>query len=142
MNIQISVVIWTVICFCLLIVILNNLLFKPVLSVMDKRKQRLSAAREKQAEYDRLSLEYEKQLEAQKEEFIKKREEEIKAAAAQIQTDEKEQTKEAQRKSLEELDAYREQLESDHQRIILTVSPKMEKVAEIFVQKFISDRTQ
>mgnify|MGYP002517687712 CR=1 FL=1 len=36
MNIQISVIIWTVICFVALMLILRNLLFKPLLDVMDK----------------------------------------------------------------------------------------------------------
>lgn len=47
MTVQLSVLIWTVICFCLLIVILHNLLFKPLFLVMDKRNEKIEAARSK-----------------------------------------------------------------------------------------------
>lgn len=36
MNIQPSVMVWTVICFLILTVILKNLLFTPLLKIMDK----------------------------------------------------------------------------------------------------------
>lgn len=48
MTIQPSVLIWTIICFCLLMVILNKLLFQPILKVLDDRQARIEAAREKQ----------------------------------------------------------------------------------------------
>lgn len=48
MTIQPSVLIWTIICFCLLMVILNKLLFQPILQVLDDRQARIEAAREKQ----------------------------------------------------------------------------------------------
>ena len=44
MTIQISVVLWTVICFCLAMLILDKLLFKPLFAVMDKRNARIAAA--------------------------------------------------------------------------------------------------
>ena len=45
MTIQPSVLIWTIICFCLMMVILNKLLFKPLLSFMDARNDRIARAR-------------------------------------------------------------------------------------------------
>ena len=62
MNIQISVVIWTVICFALLMVILRNLLFKPLLKVMDERSVRLENARKKKSEIDEAIREQEEKL--------------------------------------------------------------------------------
>ena len=47
MNIQPSIMVWTVICFLLLMVILKNLLFDPVLKVIDARHQKMHAAKEK-----------------------------------------------------------------------------------------------
>ena len=49
MTIQISVLIWTVICFCLLMLILDRLLFRPMHSFMDARSERIRLAREKKA---------------------------------------------------------------------------------------------
>ena len=45
MNIQLSVIVWTVICFVLLRLILKNLLFKPVLQVIDSRREKIDAAK-------------------------------------------------------------------------------------------------
>ena len=56
MTIQLSVTVWTVICFCLLMLILHNLLFKPVLKVMDDRRERIEKARLKKEEQKKLLL--------------------------------------------------------------------------------------
>ena len=53
MNFQLSVIIWTVICFLILMAILKNLLFEPVLKVLDGRKEKLEAARAKRAETEK-----------------------------------------------------------------------------------------
>ena len=47
MNIQPSVIVWTVICFLLLMIILKNLLFTPVLKMLDSRKAKVEAADKK-----------------------------------------------------------------------------------------------
>ena len=71
MSIQISVIIWTVICFLLLMLILKNWLFKPVLEVMEKRQARIDKAKEKQLEIERHIVEHEKVLREQKIAFEK-----------------------------------------------------------------------
>jgi len=42
MSIDFSVLIWTIICFVILMLLLNRFLFKPLLAVMDKRKKTIS----------------------------------------------------------------------------------------------------
>ena len=59
MNIQPSVIIWTVICFLLLMVILKNLLFKPVLTILDKRKEKIASAEQKLRDIESISAENE-----------------------------------------------------------------------------------
>ncbi|MBR3145435.1 MAG: hypothetical protein IKF53_06050 [Clostridia bacterium] len=41
MNIEPSVLIWTVICFCAFALVINNLLFRPILKVMDERQKKI-----------------------------------------------------------------------------------------------------
>ena len=53
MTIQLSVSIWTIICFLLLMLILRNLLFQPILEVMDARKMRIEKAAQKKAENEK-----------------------------------------------------------------------------------------
>ena len=79
MNIKLSDIIWTVICFGLFTLVLNCLLIRPVLKIMDGRKARVEKARakadalreagEKAREDRRLALEAEREKldEAEKE---------------------------------------------------------------------------
>ena len=48
LTIQPSVFIWTLICFCLLMLILHRLLFRPMLSFMDARRARIDRAAARQ----------------------------------------------------------------------------------------------
>ena len=45
MNIQISITVWTIICFVVLMLILDRLLFRPLLSFMDKRREKIDGAK-------------------------------------------------------------------------------------------------
>lgn len=45
MNIQLNVLIWTIICFCLAMLILDRLLFRPLLKFMDQRQAKIDAAK-------------------------------------------------------------------------------------------------
>ncbi|MBO4277377.1 MAG: hypothetical protein J5925_03140 [Clostridia bacterium] len=52
MNIQPSVLIWTVICFCVFMLVISKLLFKPLLGIMDARREKTASARERLRESD------------------------------------------------------------------------------------------
>ena len=69
MNIQPSVTVWTVLCFLALMLILDRLLFRPLLSFMDKRQEKIDRARREKAEALK-----------QREETVQKRREEHEAA--------------------------------------------------------------
>lgn len=67
MTIQPSILIWTLICFALLMVILDRLLFRPILSFMDARNERIAAAVRKKEEGERAVHEAEAELAARRE---------------------------------------------------------------------------
>jgi len=46
MTVQVSVTIWTILCFLALMLILDRLLFRPLLSFMDRRREKIDRARE------------------------------------------------------------------------------------------------
>ncbi|MBQ3861838.1 MAG: hypothetical protein II779_15045 [Clostridia bacterium] len=50
MTVQLPVLVWTVICFCLFALILHFMLFKPLLSHMDRRSEKIARAKEKKRE--------------------------------------------------------------------------------------------
>ena len=65
MNIQPSVMIWTVICFFVLMLVLDRLLFRPVLGMMHSRKKKLEYAEaERKVTELRLREENQKRLKA------------------------------------------------------------------------------
>ena len=66
MTIQPSIMVWTVICFLLLTVILKNLLFTPVLKVMDSRREKTVAAKEKKENIEKLIQENTERVEKEK----------------------------------------------------------------------------
>ena len=141
MNIQLSVIIWTVICFSLLMLILSNWLLRPVLKVIDERNKKLDAARSKKKEYEELAIAQKEEFENKELEYIEQQKAQAKATVAQIQADEKTQLKLAHSQSLENTDAYREELEANHEQIVEALSPQMKEIAEIFAQQIISYRT-
>ena len=140
MNIQISVVVWTVICFLLLMLILKNLLFKPVLRMLDNRKEKIEGAREKKAEIERITAENEEYIQKQREFDIEVHEKEAKERAQKIQSEGKKEIENAQRKCLSDIEEYRQGIKGEYDQIVYSVAPKMETAAAIFTKNIISNR--
>ena len=140
MTIQISIAIWTVICFILLMIILRNFLFKPVLKVLDDRRQRLENARLKEKEQIRKAEENKALILKQQAEYAQKKEQMAKEAAENLNAQGKLQIEEAQKKRISDVDKYRASMDESYKQIISTASVEMNKVAEIFAAKIISHR--
>ena len=138
MNIQISVVIWTVICFALLMVILRNLLFKPLLKVMDERSVRLENARKKKSEIDEAIREQEEKLCQQQTDYLEKQKKEISERLASIQAESKNAVIEAKRKSLSDVKAYRKSMDAEREKTVSDVSANAKSIAEAFARQIIS----
>lgn len=138
MTIQISIVLWTAICFILLMLILKNLLFKPVLEVMDKRKERIARAEEKKAEQERMIAEHQAMLEEKKAALAREQKKQIKAEAEKIQADSKSAVEKAQKKRLTDVEAYRTKTAEDHQEILDCLVPHTKTLAAVFADKIIS----
>ena len=140
MNIQPSIMVWTVICFLLLCVILKNLLFNPVLKVIDSRHEKTAAAKEKKKNIEKLTQENEEQLEKQKVLASEKRRKEVKNKLEQIQLQGKKEIEAAQRQCLADIEQCREDIVSEHDKIVDSVAPKMETAAALFAKNIISHR--
>ena len=138
MNIQISVVIWTVICFALLMVILRNLLFKPLLKVMDERSVRLENVRKKKSEIDEAIREQEEKLCQQQTDYLEKQKKEISERLASIQAESKNAVIEARRKSLSDVKAYRKSMDAEREKTVSDVSANAKSIAEAFARQIIS----
>ena len=140
MNIQPSVIVWTVICFILLMVILKHLLFNPVLTVLDKRKDKIASAEQKLRDIESVSAENERRM---TEEIARAEAESViqaKAKVQQIQSQGKKEIENAQRKCLSNIEEYKKDMIGEYDKIVYSVAPKMETAAAIFAKNIISDR--
>ena len=140
MSIQPSVIIWTIVCFLILMVILKNLLFKPVLNVMDSRKEKIDAAENKIKEIESITMENERRLNEEKERAEDESVVQAKLKVQQIQSNGKKEIELAQRKCLSDIEEYRKDITEEYDKIVYSVAPKMETAAAIFAKKIISDR--
>ena len=140
MNIQPSVMVWTVICFLLLTVILKNLLFDPVLKMIDSRREKTEAAAKKKEEIEKLIFEHKNQAESEKALAEEKNRKETKQKLEQIQLQSKKEIEAAQRQCLADVQKYREGIKDEHDKIVCSVAPKMETAAALFAKNIISHR--
>ena len=140
MNIQPSIIVWTVICFLLLTVILKNLLFAPVLKMLDSRRAKVENADKKLKDIENITAENERRLSEEKvraeAESIAKAKEKVQ----QIQSLGKKEIENARRKCLSDIEEYRNGITGEYDKIVYSVAPKMETAAAIFAKNIISNR--
>lgn len=137
MTIQISVTVWTVICFILLMLILNNLLFKPVLNVMDKRRAKIDAAKARKAEYDRLCAEHEKLIEEKRAEHEEAQRRLIKERVETIRQDQRKAVEAAKEVRLHQLDDYRKKTEAEEADILSRLNVHAEELAVMLADSIV-----
>ena len=140
MNIQPSIMVWTVICFLFLMVILKNLLFTPVLKVMDSRREKIQAAAKKKEDIQKLVVEHENQLQKEKALAEERNRKEIKKKLEQVQLQSKKEIEAAQRECLADVQRYRDGIQDEHNEIVSSVAPKMETAAALFAKNILSHR--
>ncbi len=140
MNIQPSVMVWTVICFLILTVILKNLLFTPLLKIMDSRREKIQAASKKKEDIEKCILEHKNQAEKEKILAEEKSRKETKQKLEQLQLQSKKEIETAQRQCIADVQKYREGITDEHDKIVYSVAPKMETAAALFAKNIISHR--
>ena len=137
MTIQLSVSIWTIICFLLLMVILRNLLFQPLLEVMDARKARIEKAAQKKAENEKRENEYAAMLVEQEKAFYEEQKKQIKKEVEEIRLNTKKELKEVKEERLRMVDAYRVQAKEEQEEILHFLNVHSGELAEVFANSII-----
>lgn len=132
MNIQLPVILWTVICFLLLMVILRNLLFKPVLALLDSRKKKLSDAKEKLETEKALTGEHEKRLAIIEEDAKIRRDNYIKSELEIIRIKSKEDIEKAKADRLKNTEEYKAVTEKEKEKIIEVYNKSSEEIVKAF----------
>ncbi|MDD6887632.1 MAG: ATP synthase F0 subunit B [bacterium] len=138
MTIQISVLLWTVITFCILMFFLNKFLFKPLLAFMDAREQKIASARERR-EKAALALET---AEREAEQRRRAAEKQARDAAAAAILDAKrlaaKQTAEAENRYALLLEQRRSEMETEKRELQQNLDAGMDDLVTAFVQKLVS----
>lgn len=139
MTIQLSVTIWTIICFILLMLILHFLLFKPVLTVMDERRARIENAVQKKAENERLESEYASMLKEEEKAYLEAQQKQINEKIESIRQDTKKAVAAAMEERLRSADAYRESSKKEQEEILDFLYMHTEELAVTFANSLIKE---
>ena len=137
MTIQLSVLVWTIICFVLLMLILHHLLFQPVLKVMDDRKTRIRNAAEKKAEFSRIAEKNAAVLREKEDARREARRRQIKEQIETIRLDGKKAADAAKDGRLRAVTACRQQTEAERVEILITLSAHAAELAAAFAESVI-----
>ena len=117
--------------------VLKNLLFKPVLDIIDKRAKRIEDANALEKKAKELEEEHNVAAEQKRAELVEKQKADIRAAAERIRTDSKKQIDDAKDDRLATVDEYREQMEEERKRIVSELSKHTDELSELFAKQVI-----
>ena len=138
MNIQISVVIWTVICFGLFILIINKLLFKPLLKVMDARREKIESAHAKAEEIKTAREAKLAQIAAKKEESAKLRSEQIKNEREALKQNFESEIKELYSEKEQKLESMKNENDTANSALDREISASIDDMVNAFAEKLVS----
>lgn len=134
MDIQPSVIIWTVICFSILYVILRYVLILPLIRVMDARKARLEAARAASQEAAQALAEARTEAEEKALALQDKKREELEQKLKEAQLSGKKQLEEAKLARMSAVSAYREVMEAEYVSDSKQAKAALETLADSFLR--------
>ena len=139
MTIQLSVTIWTIICFVLLMLILHFLLFKPILKVMDERRARIEKAAKRKAENERLESEYASMLVEQEKAFLEAQQKQINEEIETIRLNTKKAIEAAKDERIKNVDAYRKSVKVEQKQIVDLLNLHIEELAVTFANNLTKE---
>lgn len=133
MTIQISVTVWTLICFTAMYLVLRNVLIKPLLEVMDRRKEKTGATVSAQAEKKRIAEEKRAIMLKKREEAAEEARKRAENEADQVRLEGKRLLEEAKEKRIRVIAEYRSEMDSQYAREMETVVEPIKRVADDFL---------
>jgi len=136
MNIQINILIWTVLCFCAFMLILWRLLLKPILTFTDARKARIAHARS----LDRSAELAEKQalLEQERKASARKRAEAQSQAVLALREESRLEREARERRYHQETQAQQAALEAEASELVPQLAVSLKDHVDAFTDKLIA----
>lgn len=139
MTIQLPVLVWTVICFVGVMLILHHLLFKPVLRVMDARRERIEKAAGKKAEYEKLATESAAQWKEQQAAFLAAEQKRQREEAEAVRESGKKAIESAREEKLRARDDFSMETEAEHARILEALEIHADAIAAVLAESIIEE---
>lgn len=137
MEIHVSTLIWSVINFCILLIVLRSLLFKPILATLDSRKKEieesLGKAEEARKQFDQLKEDQARDRETARVEA----QAQIAAAAKLAETERTRILAEANSEASKFLERAQAQIEEDKERAVAAIKGEMASIAISAASKVI-----
>ena len=140
MSFQPSIMVWTVICFLVLMLILKNLLFTPVLKVIDSRNEKIQAANKRKQD---MQTHADEQKARQAKEIAlaqELRSKEAKQKFQELQLQSQKKIEAAHRQCLADIEKYKESVTDERNKIVSSVAPEMETAAALFARNILLHR--
>ena len=141
MTIQVSITIWTIICFLVLFFVLRNLLFGPVIEVMDKRRKKIDDAR---AAKEEAVLSYEKEQSKIAEEREAARIEAVHAAEEKVEAlriEGKELLEKAREEHLKAVEDFRHEIGREYVRDLSAMRAPLGLAADRFLEHLYAGKS-
>lgn len=139
MTIQLPVLVWTVVCFVGVMLILHHLLFKPVLRVMDARRERIEKAAGKKAEYEKLATESAAQWKEQQAAFLAAEQKRQREEAEAVRESGKKAIERAREEKLRARDDFSIETEAEHARILEALEVHADAIAAVLAESIIEE---
>lgn len=129
---------WTLICFCLFILIVNKLLFKPMLAIIDERRAKIEAAARKKADIEASQREYEENLKLAAENARKNEHERAEKMLSEARQHADDAIKEAEQMSKSRLELAAGDIAFENEELGNILSESVDKLAGTFISRLIS----
>lgn len=140
MTIQVSVTVWTILCFLALMLVLDRLLFRPLMSFMDKRKEKIDGARRSK---ENALREREEEIVRREEDRVAAEQRSMREASAALEELRRENARRIAEKKAEneqKLAALSQTLAEESRSILAALEPRTEALAEAFAGRLDSWR--
>ena len=137
MTVQISLTIWTILCFCAFMLILSRLLFRPILRFMDARQGKIDAARQEKAAALQVRADEERALSEARSAAHAKAEQDAAARVEQIQDGFAHAAAEKREEYLRLSEGEDAALAEESARIQAALAPQLEELAAVYARKLI-----
>ena len=129
MSIQISVTVWTVLCFLALMLLLDRLLFRPLLSFMDARQEKIDRAR---AQRETAQRERDEELRRREEDRAERERRAVQTNVAALDALRRETAEAVERKKADNarrMEEYRSALLRESDAITRALEPRLGELA-------------